>query len=283
MKLFRMLIKWYLFLVPFSANAQIYDTHFGAETEGMGGAVTSNYSTDALFNNIAGISQNDQISLISSLQSRFSGIFNTVGFGINCPTSFGNFGFTVARFGDKLYNEQQVSIGYAYELAGVSFGLRAKLWQVNAQNQGTLFVPIFDFGVITQLSKQIWLGGAVNNLTQSGFQTETNTERLPARIAIGISYLPQAKVKFNIDIVKAILFPVSIHTGIQYALTEKLLVRTGLSSLARNYHFGASLKLKKITCDYAFSTHPHLGTSHQLTLATQFKTLNKKKKVFKSE
>ena len=283
MKAIKILIYWQVLLVPYWSNAQINQSYFGAESAGMGGAVTASYSKSAVFNNISGITKIDNPTLITGLQSKFYGIFNTVGLGLIYPLQNGQFGFSALRFGDKFYNEQQLSAAYAFDLEGISLGFKANLLQINSSGYGSFYTPILDFGVITQLSQKIWLGGSVRNFTQSGIRSIENEEKLTSELAIGISYQPLTKIKLNIDAVKAIEHPFSIRAGFEYALTNNLLIRTGITGLEQNYHFGASFHLKKITVDYALSTHSYLGFSHQLSISLALSNLTRKQQIHEEE
>ncbi|UZR94889.1 hypothetical protein [Chondrinema litorale] len=270
MKVITILIYWHIILLPFCLKAQVNGSYFGAESTSLGGATSAFYSNSAVFNNTAGTTKVTNLTAISSFQTKYAGQFNTSGLGVILPVQHGNLAFSALRFGDKLYNEHKISAAYAFDLDGISLGFKTNLLQINTSGYGSYFTPVFDFSIITQLSKNLWLGGGAHNFTQSGIRTAESEEKLASELILGISYKPITKVSLNVDAVKSVEFPLSVRVGLQYALTKTFLVRTGITGLEENYHFGTSLKLKKITCDYALSSHPFLGLSHQLSISLTF-------------
>ncbi|MBT28078.1 MAG: hypothetical protein CMO01_00345 [Thalassobius sp.] len=270
MKVIRVLIYWHILLLPFCLKAQVNGSYFGAEATGLGGATSAFYSNSSVFNNTAGITKTNCLTTISSFQTKYAGQFNTCGIGVIFPIQQGKLAFSALRFGDKLYNEHKISAAYAFDLDGISLGFKTSLLQINATGYGSYFTPTFDFSIITQLSENLWLGGTANNFTQSGIRTAEREEKLASELTLGISYQPISKVILNVDAVKSVEFPLSVRVGFQYELTKNFIVRTGITGLEQNYHFGTSLKLKKIICDYALSSHPFLGLSHQLSFCLAF-------------
>ena len=271
-------ILFFLFQNAFQIYAQVLFSDFGAETSGMGQTQAAGQQAENIFGNVASLGFANDVQVITGIKSQFGGMFNSIGFGINLPTQMGNAAFSVMRFGDNIYNEQQLSAAFAIKNEGVKIGMRSNLLQINALGIGSKFIPNFDVGVITQLSKNLWLGAYANNITQAGFQTQDLIEKLPSSITLGIRTLPVQNLTLQADLVKEVEHPLSFRAGCQYLLTPQLAVRTGIDSSTGFMHWGTSLSLKKMAVHYALSSIARLGNTHQVTLVFNFKPTKKKSK-----
>lgn len=258
-----------------SLPAQLLISSFGAETSGMGQTIAAGQQAENIFGNAASIGFIEHNQVVTGIKSQFGGMFNSLGLGINLPTKIGNTAFSMMRFGDKVYNEQQFSAAYATKNEGVNIGFRSNLLQINAIGIGTRFIPSFDVGVITQLNKQLWIGAYANNITQAGIETNDYTEKLPSSISLGLCFLPVDNFTLQADVVKEVENDVSLRAGCQYALTPQLTARTGIDSSTGSMHWGASFILKKIVFHYALSHISRLGNTHQLGLVIPFKSVKK--------
>lgn len=272
-------------LLFFSLLATFFHTHFlkaqllqaglGAETYGMGNTQAAGQQAESIFGNVASIGFADNLQAISGIRSQFGGYFTSMGLGVNLPNKLGNAAFSVMRFGDKIYSEQQLSVAFAVKSEGVKIGFRTNLLQVQALGAGSLLISSFDVGVITQLSNQLWLGAYASNVSQAGFQTKDYIEKLPSSISIGIRFLPVQNFTLQADVVKEVENKVSFRAGCQYALTPQLATRTGIDSATGSMHWGVSFSLKKIAFHYALARISRLGNTHQLGLVVNFKSVRK--------
>jgi len=258
-------------LVNTNINAQIFNEGLGAVTHGLGGVITASNQTEAIFNNVAGITSAKSIEAISSIRSQYNGFFVSIGFGLNLPHKYGNSAFSVNRFGDNIYSEQQLSAAYAFQKEGVQIGIRSNLLQVNALGLGSAITASFDCGVITKLSSSLWLGAYASNFTQTSFSTQDQTETIPATIAVGIKYQPLQKFTIQADIVNEIEQALSFRTGVEYQLSKNLSCRSGINSATKSIHGGISLLLRKSTFHYAISNITRLGNTHQLSYVYRLK------------
>ena len=264
------------FFIQTHTSAQIFRDGIGAATHGLGGVISTSDNTEAIFNNVAGITSTENVEAISSLRSQYNGFFVSMGFGLNLPHKYGNTVFSVIRFGDEIYSEQQFSAAYAFQKEGVQIGIRSNLLQINAQGLGTDLAASFDFGIITQLYGNLWLGAYATNFTQTSFITQDQVEPIPATISVGLKYQPLQKFIIQGDIFKEIEQDLSFRMGAEYQLSKNLLCRTGINSATKSIHWGLSLLLKKSTFHYAISNIARLGNTHQLSIVYRFKRIKKK-------
>jgi hypothetical protein len=105
----------------------------------LAGAAVTLSDVWAIGNNVAGMAGLKKTSIGIFAENRF-GIqaFTTVGLQAVYPTpKYGNIGLDLIRFGDQLYNEQRLGLGYSHRLGPVNIGLKADILQTHLQNLGS--------------------------------------------------------------------------------------------------------------------------------------------------
>jgi hypothetical protein len=265
-----------LFLGIASANCrgQGFPFSIGARSWGTGNATVARADFTSGFTNIAGLGGLHEAGIFSSFDSHygFEGI-GTYSFGAVLPLSEDlGLGFTVQRFGDKLYSESAMGLGAGHRIGRVSLGLKVNYLQ-NAVNAPTLSFNrnalVFEFGGIMQLSSQLFFGAHVFNMTQSSYSGDYGG-RVPTALRTGFLYKPQTNILFSAELEKNTNLPVSIKAGLEYQVWKKLFLRTGVASRPLTNHFGAGFKAKKILIDYAVHSNSQLGWSHHFSVGYVF-------------
>ncbi len=243
----------------------------GARSWGMANAVVAQSDRYALVNNIAGIATESEASVFSSYHSYygFEGV-NTLAFGAVVPLYEElAAGFSVQRFGDKIYNELSFGLGVAHRINRISLGLKANYRQI-AVTASSLSLSkkalVIEMGGIAQLSSTVFLGAHIYNLTQGSFSGE-GSEKLPTVIKTGFTYIPTKSLRLSTELVKNTDFPASLRAGLEYEAIPRLSFRTGIASKPYSNHFGLGFAGESFIVDYAASSHPQLGWSHHVTLA----------------
>lgn len=254
-------------------------TTFGARSAGMANASVTLADEWAVFNNIGTLAGIDKQYAAFGYANRF-GLegWNNIGASFVSPLSFGGVaGLGVWRFGDNLYNENRVSLGYSHKLYGVSLGIQANYFAVSIEGLGTRQMLILEFGGLVQLSEKLFMGMHIYNFNQAKLN-DFQDERIPTIMRAGLSYRPVDKLMVNIETEKNIDFDPSFRVGVSYELfTDKAFIRTGISTQPFVNYYGLSLKHKNFHFDYALSTHNKLGISHQLSLSYHLKEKKQKK------
>ncbi|MPR34556.1 hypothetical protein [Salmonirosea aquatica] len=267
-----------LFLViafPSLALPNQDDFPIGARAWAMANAVVAQSDRYALINNIAGLATQHEASVFSSYHSYygFDGV-NTLAFGIVVPIRDElATGFSMQRFGDKLYNELSFGLGVAHRINRISLGLKINYRQI-AVNAPSLSLSkkalVVEMGGIAQLSSTVYLGAHVYNLAQGTFSGE-GSEKLPTVLKTGLSYIPIESLRLSAEFVKNTDYAASLRAGLEYEIIPNLYVRTGIASKPYTNHFGLGFVGGTFAVDYAASSHPQLGWSHHFTLAYAWK------------
>lgn len=267
-----MLFKRLLWLLLWPCVVYAGETGFpiGARSRALGQAVVGLSDQFAVINNIAGIGGLNEVSGFASYHSYygFDGL-STLAFGGVVPLNKDlATGFSVQRFGDKLYNELSFGVGAGHRINRVSLGLRINYRQI-AVNAPSLALSkkalVVEMGGIAQLSSMVYMGAHIYNLTRSGPQGES-TERIPTILKVGLAYLPTPSVRLTTELVKDTGYQASVRAGLEYEVVKQLFLRTGIATKPYTTHFGMGFQGSVFSIDYAFSSHPQLGVSHHFTL-----------------
>jgi len=246
----------------------------GAPNEAIGNATSTVSNIWSAWNNPAGISDQEQLSAAISYRSiqNIDG-FNSTGIAIAVPFKVGALGFGVSRFGDLLYNEQQIKLSYANKFGITDLGISLAYHQYHFEGFGNKGVPIISFGGITAITSQFFIGAFIENINQAKL-SDFQDERLPTIMQVGISYRPLESIAVNIDLQKDIELDASVLVGISYAIIENLKLRTGFNSNPSRQFFGLDFNPNNMkgTLSYALSQQRALGYSHQVSVQYNFQT-----------
>jgi len=269
-------------LLPGWAWGQAGDFPLGARSWGMGNAVVAQSDRYALVNNVAGMATQREASVFSAYHSYygFEGV-NTVSFGAVVPLREElTAGFSVQRFGDKIYNEMAFGLGVAHRINRISLGLKASYQQIGV-NASSISMSkkalVVEMGGIAQLSSTVYLGAHIYNLAQGSYSGDGSEEGLPTILKTGLTYIPAKALRLSAEIVKNTDYPASVRAGLEYEVIPNLLARTGIASKPYTNHFGLGFVGGNFDIDYAASSHPQLGWSHHITLAYALRKVEESK------
>ena len=121
------------------ALAQNDNPPVGARAVGMGNASATVADVWSLTNNVAGIAELKDPEVGAYAENRFlmRGFTTVSALGVFGFDKYGTAGLELYRFGDDLYSEQRIGLGFGHKLGFVSLGLKADLLQVSFQDDGT--------------------------------------------------------------------------------------------------------------------------------------------------
>jgi hypothetical protein len=275
------MIKKLLFALLLAASfplfAQNDNTPMGARAVGMGNTAVTNRDAWALFNNLAGLSEMEDLEVHFGYQLRY-GIteFNTYALTAVSPLSFGGVaGVSVYRFGDEFYSEQRIGLGYSHKISFTSVGVKLNYVQVAVDDQigitqGARRAFTFEIGGLATLTDKLSFGMHAYNFNQGRLRSEYIEDRLPVILKAGLAYRPIKTLIINVETEKDIDYPASLKAGLEYEIVKKVFLRTGISTRPFDNHFGIGFFPKKFSFEYALSTNTRLGFSHHLTLGYRF-------------
>ena len=243
----------------------------GGRAIGLGNASVTLRDHWAMFNNIGGI---------AGIQDKYAGVFmgnrfnsksfSTIAAGFVMPTpKEGAATLNFQRFGDGLFNQSNVGLGYGHKIAGVTLGIQLNYMQTSVSEIGSKGVLGVQFGGIAEITPQLIFGAHIFNVTQAKI-ADYNNERLPTIMKAGLSYRPFDKLMCNVELEKDVDYKALVKAGLEYEIVKKVRVRTGINSRNYSNYFGVGVEHSLFNFDYAATTHTKLGWSHALSLSYKF-------------
>jgi len=257
------------------AIGQSISTQMGARATGMGYASSGLKDEWSLFNNPGGLGKISQINTAFAyeVQSQLKGA-NRMGAVFNRPFTWGTPSIGMFRFGDDLYNEQVLSVGFGNQFGIASLGAKVNVIQYRASGFGVSTALSIDFGGITELTEKLFIGAYIINLTQS--HIGEYDESLPTRLTAGLTYNPEKNISITTELSKELQYATTWRTGIEYSFHHKVFFRTGFNLNPNAGFFGIGVNKKKVRFDYAIQFNHLKGASHQASASYWFSQKIKK-------
>lgn len=243
--------------------AQSASTLMGARAMGMG--FSSSTSTDewSLFNNVGGLGKVNQAGANFAYEIRPALIgANRLAASILTPIKIGTVGMGLFRFGDDVYSEHLVSLGFGSSVGNTSLGTKVNYIQYQAESFGTNTATSIDFGGVTQITSQISVGAYITNLTQSKL-IGTDGERLPTKLVAGLGLRPSEKIFIATEIEKDLDYQAAWRSGLEYAIYKKVFFRTGFNMSPNAAYFGLGAQKRNLKVDCAIKFNQLTGTAQQ--------------------
>lgn len=213
---------------------------------------------------------------LASISSFSAGVFSERRFMLNelslfsaavgLPTTSGNFGLQLHRFGNTSYNEMQAGLAYGRKLNDfVDLGVQFNYYTLNVAGYGKAGTVNFDAAAIFHFTDQLHGGIHVYNPVSSKFG-KSKEERLPAVYNAGIGFNASENFFVSAEIEKIEDRPISVNANMQYKFADRFLARGGIVSATSVWFFGAGFIFKNYRVDAIASVHPQLGVSPGLLL-----------------
>ncbi len=238
----------------------------GARGQGMGNASACLSDAWSITSNVAGLARVKSFEVAATHHAIPSFTpFNRTAAVVALPLKSGVLGASVFRFGDDLYSEQVASLAFANTYGLASLGLKANAIQYRAEGLETRTVFSFSFGGIAKITPQLSVGAHIVNINQPVINERTG-DRLPTRLAIGVSLKLSTRVITALELEKDLQNPPVMKTGIEYSVFDKLVFRTGFNLHPQAGFFGIGGSLGNLQLDYALQFADAFGLSHQASV-----------------
>ena len=255
-------------------QAQSVSTTMGARSASLGNASTTLKDEWSLFNNIGGLAKVKESSTAFTFEakpalpgsSRMAASFSS-------PLKIGAFGIGIFKFGDKLYSEQILTTGYSNQFGIASLGLKLNYIQYRTEGFGTKSAVSVSFGGIAEITNQISIGAYIQNLNQPKL---TNNERVPVKLAVGVSFKPTEQILLLTEIEKDLAHDPTLKFGMEYAIHKKVFSRTGFNLNPEAAFFGVGFKGWRLKFDYSIQYTSNLNFAHQASASYRIEKSVKK-------
>lgn len=255
-------------------KAQSVSALMGARSTGLAYASTTLKDEWAIQNNIGGVANIDLVNIgfAASIHPSLEGS-NRLAATSSFPTSLGAISLGVFRFGDNIYNEQIISIGYGHKLGLASLGLKANYVQYRAEGFGRQTALTLGFGGIADITPLLSIGAYVTNINQP--RLGSGDTRVPTKLTAGLGFRPIKKVLILTEIEKDLELNPKWKTGIEYLIYQKLAVRTGFNLNPSTTFFGLGVESWKVKLDFATTFSRALKLSYQASASYSLSKSNK--------
>ena len=128
----------------------------------------------------------------------------TLAAGSTLINNWGVVGLSLSHYGGKLFNQQNIGLGFSNTLGIASFGVKINYFQTNIEGYGRNAGPVLEFGGTAILSPGLYFGAHVYNFTRTKL-SKISQDYLPTVIQAGVSYRPSQKLMINVEAEKEIL------------------------------------------------------------------------------
>jgi len=239
----------------------------GGQAAGMGFTSVGFANDWSAVNNQAGLAFLDQTTVGVYAENRFLlselSLFSAQA---AVPTRSGTFGLGLSYFGDELYNETFLRLGYGRMLIeDLSFGVELDYVGIGAGQFGSLGAFTFGLGILYNINEDFSIGAHYFNPLNVSLTAEEG-DILFSNLRIGASYRPSEKLLFTLEGEKPIVDPLIGKVGLQYLLTDAFTARIGYASNPDLITGGVGFEFSNLFIDLAASIHPDLGLSPHLSI-----------------
>lgn len=268
-KLNGIIIAFALILTCIGGKAQISGQ--SARQSSMARTYTTIDGFWALHGNPAGLTSLKNSALGFTLENRFlTKELNRQWFGIAFPYQENIWGISASRFGNSLFNRQEISGAYARKFGKrFSAGLKFDYHRIAlAENYGSSSAFTFDAGILGSLSEHFTIGVHVYNPVQAKYSSE-QTETIPSGIATGIKYKADDHFFLSAEVEKTNEYEASIKGAFSYELTKTMSFCGGYATQPETFAFGVNLNWQSFEFDFGSSWHRYLGYSPSFSLIWQ--------------
>ena len=258
----------------------------GPAADALGGAYTALASTpDGLYLNPAGL-----VHLAPQAYAAYLLPFGGLGVGLSnlqasvvFPVRDYTLALSLKRFGASLnaegydtaytgtYAEAAWTLSVARALSErIALGLNLHYLQFQEPRFGNAGALGLDLGLQVSLYRRWRFGLAALNLNRPAFQTETEAEKLPSTLAVGVAYRPFGSVVTLLEVKKDQFHPATVALGQQVGFwQDRLVLRGGVEHQGENTFpsLGFGLRLPHLTVDYLARFTPGLPMTHGFGLS----------------
>ncbi len=245
----------------FISTAVFAQYSMGAKGLGLGQATTSIHGYEwALFGNPALVSNAETAVGFYGLRNYgFAEITDMAAVG-SMPTALGVFSGGFHRYGDHLFNETRIRVGYKNEWKMLHLGIVANYNTISfGKNYGSGSAIGIDAGIAAKITDSFWMGAKSTNLNRPKYKGIR--EDLPRELSLGFSYHLNDLAMLTADAVKDVNFPLAYRGGVEVKVIDALKGRVGITTEPLSYSLGFGYRHTRWDVNFAVQKHQLLGFS----------------------
>ena len=299
--LFLLIVITVLLNQAYSQVTSIIQTKTARSTALAASQVALSESAELLFISPALLSEYVGMGVVAGYQNVFSQSFlnhTIVGLAYDTGSRLGNFGFTSSSLNTKngqvsLADESVLGLHYGTylmkdRLSSLSLGISLNYLEVSygqsagPSGDGSDGVSLgstsrigIDIGLMATLGKKHRVAAVVKNINQPAIGSAGVQNMLPQTIIGGFAYTPVEEVVTTFSLNYSSGYPVEFHGGLEYKLSPKYSIMTGMQSQPNRLSAGIKLDVKGVILEYGVITHPVLPLTHAISMNFHFEDLYK--------
>lgn len=227
----------------------------------------------SVFGNQAGLTGIKRPEIAGSFQNRFlvnelsirSGLFAI-------PVQSSVFAVSLYQFGKIPFRQEKFGIAYAHRIfPQLNFGLQFNYYRLFlSEDNRSIGSTGLELGIQYILTNQLVLGFHILNPYKTGIKTISGSYNYPSRIDFGALYHLSDFLLISSELENDFDRHLTIKTGIEYVILEKLFLRTGIAGKPYQLSAGIGFQVKKLTMDMATTYNQYLGNSPSVSFQYQF-------------
>lgn len=252
--------------------SQINYTSVGARSAGLSDASVALNDSWSCFNNQAGLANVSNTTVGFSIENKYQlkELAQRNAYAV-VPFHSGALGLSLRYFGFSNYYDIKYGIGYGLKLSTwMSAGAQINLSQnYIADGFGISNSVSSEFGLLITPFNHLRLGFHYSNPYGRIMQQEGNIS-IPEILRIGGTYNLSTQTNINLEWENWKGYNCALKGGLEFPLWKEIFFRCGYSTGSDEYSFGIGYKKNKIIADIAFTRHPVLGITPQLSIAYEF-------------
>ncbi|MBI1938110.1 MAG: hypothetical protein HYS25_08280 [Ignavibacteriales bacterium] len=185
------------------------------------------------------------------------------------PTEIGSFGGGFMIYGFELYKETKIALGFGRKINNkFSAGVTAVYKNLSIKNYGSRGYFLFNIGAAYSLQKNLQIGFAAENITRTSTSDDDN--QFPVILSAGIGYKVIDELTAFISASKELDYNASVRFGAEYKPVDFLHLRFGTTTEPDIFSGGVGVIYNFVEADYAVTSHPDLGLTHQFGITLRF-------------
>lgn len=227
----------------------------------------------SVFGNQAGLAQINQLTFGGTFHNRYwikelsasAGLFVL-------PVNASVFAFSLYQFGQTSFRQEKLALAYARSLnPRLDIGIQFNYYRYFlAEENRSIGTPGLELGFQYQLTDQLLVGLHALNPYQTSLQTLSGEYSYPSRYDLGAYFQLSDSFGFATELQKDHLHPITLKTGLEYDIANRLFIRTGIAGKPYQLSAGMGFGVNRLTIDLAVSYNQYLGNSPSFSFQYQF-------------
>lgn len=272
----KLLAAFFIFLIVVLVNSfsQAQEVFIPASrSQSLAGITTCLHDSWSSFGNQAGLADLKHPTISGTFQNRFliKELSTSAGAFI-FPVQSSVFALSVYQFGKTNFRHERYGLSYARALSPLlHVGLQFNYYRFFlAEENQYLGSYGMELGFQYQLTPSLLLGLHTLNPYKTGIKTNSGKHDYPSNVNLGVCVEVSKSFDLFTEIEKYFSYPLSLKTGIEYNIMNKLYLRTGISGKPNQLSAGMGFVVKRLKIDLAVAYNQYLGNSPSASFQYQF-------------